>query len=465
VGHSLDESTRKSQIPTADAISPGWIAAPSPLTPTQWLICAVACLGFAFDQYESVMAALIVRPVLTTLGSMRAGTPEFNLWVGLFFFVPTAAGGIFGLLGGYLTDLLGRRRVLVWSILLYGFSACAASFAPSLTLLLILRCTTLIGVCVEYVAAVAWLAELFPNPKQRESVLGYSQASLAVGGLMMSGAYYLAVSYADRLPVFHGGHEPWRYILLSGLIPAIPLMIVRPFLPESPVWRDMKSKGTLKRPRLAELFQPALCKTTLLATLLMACTFALPYGALMHVPRIVPGLAELRTLAPRQVEQAVSGVYLLQELGSVTGRLIFAFLVIRIVSRRRLLRVFLGPALVLFPWLFFYAATRSLALLMFGVFCAQALFNGMYGFWGNYLPRVYPTHLRGTGESFAMNIGGRLIGVSAAVVTTQLSNVIRGTSVAARLAKSSGTTAVFILIVGLIASFWLREPEGDQLPE
>lgn len=102
---------------------------------------------------------------------------------------------------------------------------------------------------------------------------------------------------------------------------------------------------------------------------------------------------------------------------------------------------------------------------MFGVFCAQALFNGMYGFWGNYLPRVYPTHLRGTGESFAMNIGGRLIGVSAAVVTTQLSNVIRGTSVAARLAKSSGTTAVFILIVGLIASFWLREPEGDQLPE
>jgi predicted MFS family arabinose efflux permease len=465
VRNSLDESTRKSQITTADCYKPPMDSALAPLTPTQWLICAVACLGFAFDQYESVMSALIVRPVLTTLGNMRAGTPEFNLWVGLFFFVPTAAGGIFGLLGGYLTDLLGRRRVLVWSILLYGFSACAASLAPSLTLLLILRCTTLIGVCVEFVAAVAWLAELFPNPKQRESVLGYSQASLAVGGVMVSGAYYFAVTYADRLPVFHGGHEPWRYTLLSGLIPAIPLMIVRPFLPESPVWREMKSKGTLKRPSLAEPFQRGLRKTTLLAIVMVACTTALAEGALKHMPRVVPGLATVRVLSPQQMEQTVSTVYLVQELGSVTGRLVFAFLVIRIVSRRRLLRVFLGPALVLFPWLFFYAATRSLALLMIGVFCAQALFNGMYGFWGNYLPRAYPTHLRGTGESFAMNIGGRLIGVSAAVVTTQLSNVLPGASVAARLVKSSGATATFVLIVALIASFWLREPEGDQLPE
>src|SRR5438046_7379348 len=96
------------------------------LTPVQWLICGIACLGFAFDLYETLMTALIVRPVLSTLGNLRSGTPEFNLWVGLFFFLPGVAGGIFGLLGGYLTDLLGRRLVLVWSILLYAFSACAA---------------------------------------------------------------------------------------------------------------------------------------------------------------------------------------------------------------------------------------------------------------------------------------------------------------------------------------------------
>jgi len=41
-----------------------------------------------------------------------------------------------------------------------------------------------------------------------------------------------------------------------------------------------------------------------------------------------------------------------------------------------------------------------------------------FSYWGNYLPRVYPTYLRGTGESFAANIGGRMLGTSAALLTT-----------------------------------------------
>jgi predicted MFS family arabinose efflux permease len=445
--------------------SAAWTGPLPTLTAVQWVICSVAGLGFAFDLYESLMTALIVGPVLTTLGHLKAGTSEFNLWVGLFFFLPAVTGGIFGLFGGYLTDLLGRRRVLVWSILLYGFSACAASFANSLPILLVLRCTTMIGVCVEAIAAIAWLAELFPIAKQREAVLGYTQACYALGGLMVSGAYYLAVTYGERLPAIFGSHQPWRYTLLSGLIPAIPLMAVRPFLPESPIWRLRKSEGTLKRPSLAELFQPRMRQTTLLATLMMACTFAVPYGALQHTPRIVPGLVEKNHLPPQQVQKAVSTVFLVQESGSITGRLVFALLVTQIVGRRRLFLIFLGPALVVFPWLFFLVATDGLLLFKLGVFCAQALFNGLHSFWGNYLPRLYPTHLRGTGESFAMNIGGRVMGVSAALLTTQLSNVMPGTGAASRLAHSAGITAALVLVIAFLASFWLPEPRSSQLPE
>ena len=141
------------------------------LTPVEWTICAVAALGFAFDIYELLMLPLIVGPALTELGGIRPGSPEFNHWVGLLFYVPAVAGGVFGLLGGYLTDRFGRRSVLVWSILLYALSALAAGFAPSPEMLLFFRCTTFIGVCVEFVAAVAWLAELFPNPERREAVL------------------------------------------------------------------------------------------------------------------------------------------------------------------------------------------------------------------------------------------------------------------------------------------------------
>src|SRR5207249_2533721 len=160
--------------------------AASPLTVIQWVICAIAALGFAFDTYELLMLPLIVRPALMEIAKVRPGTPEFNTWVGILFYVPAVAGGIFGLLAGYLTDRLGRRRVLTWSILLYAGSAFAAGYATSMPMLLAMRCLTFIGVCVEFVAAVAWLAELFPNPKQRESVVGYTQAFSSIGGVMVT---------------------------------------------------------------------------------------------------------------------------------------------------------------------------------------------------------------------------------------------------------------------------------------
>src|SRR5437867_12484480 len=140
------------------------------LTATQYVICAVACLGFAFDTYELLVAPLVVGPALGRLANLKPGTPEFNFWFGLLFYVPALAGGLFGLIGGYLTDRLGRRRVLVWSILLYAFSAFAAGFSTSPLMLLILRSTTFIGVCVEFGAAAAWLAELCGNPNRPENV-------------------------------------------------------------------------------------------------------------------------------------------------------------------------------------------------------------------------------------------------------------------------------------------------------
>src|SRR5437870_9453134 len=101
------------------------------LTPVQWLICVIASIGFAFDIYELLMLPLILPPALLELvsASARPGTPEFEKWVAVMFFVPAAVGGVFGLLGGYLTDRLGRRRVLTWSILLYAVSAFLAGYS------------------------------------------------------------------------------------------------------------------------------------------------------------------------------------------------------------------------------------------------------------------------------------------------------------------------------------------------
>src|SRR5260370_38010216 len=91
----------------------------SRLTPVQWAICLVAAIGFAFDTYHILVLPLIVGPALLELGHLRPGTPEFNSWTGLLFYVPAVAGGVFGPSGGYFPGLLGRRRGGLCGILLF----------------------------------------------------------------------------------------------------------------------------------------------------------------------------------------------------------------------------------------------------------------------------------------------------------------------------------------------------------
>ena len=118
-----------------------------PFTTTQWLICVIASIGFAFDIYELLMLPLIIKPALAALGGvgpdgvplLLPGSKAFTNWARTLFFIPALVGGIFGLLGGYLTDRLGRRRVLTFSILLYAFAACAAGFSTNLWQLLVFR--------------------------------------------------------------------------------------------------------------------------------------------------------------------------------------------------------------------------------------------------------------------------------------------------------------------------------------
>jgi len=388
-----------------------------------------------------------------------------NAWVGYMLYIPAVAGGIFGLIGGYLTDLLGRRRVLVWSILLYAFSALAAGFATSVGWLLFWRCCTFVGVCVEFVAAVAWLAELFPEPKRRETIIGYTQAFGSLGGVMVTGAYYLIVTYEESFPAVRGAHEAWRYTLMSGVIPAIPLIVIRPFLPESPAWREKKAAGTLKRPSLGELFDPRFRQTTIVTTVMMACAFAAAFGAIQQVPRIVPGLPEVSGLARPAQQQVVSAVQSFQEFGGLSGRILLAFLAVRILSRRKLVRVFQVPGLILLPWVFLVAATTNVTLLQWGTFLVGMATIAQFSFWGNYLPRVYPVHLRGTGESFAANVGGRMIGTMAALVTVQLVSSMPGGSVPVRLAYASALVGTVAYVIGVAASFWLPEPKQAALPD
>ena len=461
---------------------------PRRFTATHWLIVSLAAIGFAFDIYELLMAQFIVRPAILELTGHKPGSPEFGNWATAIFYLPAVAGGIFGLLGGYLTDRLGRRRVLTWSILIYAFSAFAAGFSTSIGMLVFFRSTTFVGVCVEFVAAVAWLAELFSNPRQREQVLGYTQAFSSLGGLLVAGVFGLAGAYADQLPAivlpdwlnFWGGeikdgHAAWRYTLMSGIIPALPLIVIRPFLPESPVWAEKRAAGTLHRPSVGQLFSPALRQTTIITTIMFACSYGAAFGAIQQLPQIVPGVPDVRAEAeakpvpqrkPFEV-QKISTVGKVQEIGGLVGRFALAVLAVRIVSRRAVLRTFLWPGLIVVPLVFAVAPHYNLNALAVGAFLAGFFTVAQFSFWGNYLPRVYPVHLRGTGEGFAANIGGRLIGTSFAAVTSQISTRAfpEGSFPPLNVAYTAAGVALFVYLVGSIASFWLPEPAQEELPE
>lgn len=508
---------------------------PPRLTARQWLVCAVAAWGFLFDSYELLMLPLIVRPALAELGGIRPSTPEFTFWFGMLFYIPAIAGGTFGLLGGYLTDRFGRQRILTASIMLYAVSSFLSGFATSLTMLLVLRCLVFIGVCVEFVAAIAWLAEFFPEPRRREAILGTTQAFSSVGGLLVALAGGLASALAGARPITLLGwlvlpplsapsiglpealaflgridnpHADWRYTLMSGLLPALPLLLVRPFLPESPPWLKERRAGHLGRPSLTALFAPGLRRTTCLVTAMFTLSFAAAFGALQQAPQIVPGLPETRTAVadalnkrlpeerlatlraawiaqgrPEEeitqrlfaeqrriagpVEQGFAArAITFQEFGGIAGRCALAALAVWIVSRRRLLRCFLIPALVVLPTTFALAGTLSLPAFEYGLFLAGFVVIGQFSFWGNYLPRAYPLHLRGTGESFSANVGGRMLGSCFAALTQWLAAALpMAAAHPARVAYAAAGVAFVVTLANLIASRFLPEPVSQALPE
>jgi MFS family permease len=479
---------------------------------TRSLVLVVAAIGFLFDTYELLMLPVIARPALSELLQVPANNPLIGWWLGAMLWSAALSGGIFGLLGGFLIDRFGRKTVMVGSILLYSLSPLAAAFSTEAWQLLVFRCTTFIGVCVEFVAAITWLAELFQDKRSRELAIGWTQAFASVGGLLVTGANALTVKYALDLPALpieapFNPHASWRYTLITGLVPGVLILMLMPFVPESQAWLARKRAGTLRRPRFGELFAPGLARTTVVTTALSACAYAGAFGALQLTPaQVVPGLPQLaeqqQALAPLREEAVALNVKLnqtapgsperqellqqiaanrkqqmpydapitqmgnkaqfIQEIGGLTGRVLLAVLVVIIVSRRALLRTFLIPGLIAYPLTYYYLFRQEPDWFIFGLFLCGLCTVAQFSYFGEYLPKAFPLHLRGTGGSFATNVGGRMIGTSASLVTTALvAPLLPGTQFE-KVATAAAIVGGSVFLIGLLLSFFLPEPKPDE---
>jgi MFS family permease len=512
-------------------------AAPSRLgAVTRVLVVTIAAIGFLFDTYELLMFPVIgadsvgelirvnqdgsspgwlAELGLTSNPDLKRGSPptsaQVQAWAGTLLWVAALCGGAFGLLGGWLIDRLGRKTIMIASILMYSVSPVAAAFSTALWQLVLFRCTTFIGVCVEMVAAVTWLAELFDDKRTRELIIGWTLAAASLGGILVTEAYNFIVEAAKtpgHLPAlpFPAGHVPenvaWRFTLLTGLIPGAAILLLMPFVPESGVWRRKKQDGTLKRPSLAELFSPQLLRTTLVTTILSACGYAAAFGAIQLTPlQIAPGLpdvaaktaeadtaldrAKARVKAtagtPEEAEakaelakagkakaDAVQAVKVRrgnlqrwQELGGLAGRILLAVLLLFVPSRW-LIRLFLIPGVVLLPLTYFRLVSGDYQVFATAIFFCGLLTVAQFSFMSEFLPRVFPLHLRGTGGSFATNVGGRMIGTMAATLNTGWLYRLFDGSRQMQVAQAAGLIGFSVYLIALVASFWLPSPQKEE---
>jgi MFS family permease len=522
---------------------------PSALGPTtRVLVIIIACIGFLFDTYELLMFPVIgseavaelikVNPDGSSPGWLaelglrdspdlkRGVSPQskpVGLWAGRMLWIAALSGGVFGLLGGWLIDRLGRKTIMIASILAYSLSPVAAAYSTDLWQLMLFRCTTFIGVCVEMVAAVTWLAELFEDKRTREIVIGSTLATASLGGILVTEAYNLIVhaQTQGRLPellvllerAFPSGHVPgnvaWRFTLLTGLIPGAAILLLMPFVPESGVWKRKKREGTLKRPSFGELFSPALLRTTVVTTVLSACGYAAAFGAIQMTPlRIAAGLPDIVALTPESVKAAEAklrqtkedtpehaeaakqlaearkaaapqlkeaadaliarrgNIQRWQEIGGLTGRIVLAVLLLFVPSRI-LIRLFLIPGVVLFPVTYFHLVSADYVVFATAIFFCGLLTVAQFSFLSEFLPRVYPLHLRGTGGSFATNFGGRMIGTMAATLNTGFLSEMFDGPAPIQVAKAAGVIGGSVYLIALIASFLLPAPhaEGEKQAE
>src|SRR5207249_5307325 len=119
------------------------------------------------------------------------------------------------------------------------------------------------------------------------------------------------------------------------------------------------------------------------------------------------------------------------------------------ISRVTLLRLMQVPALVVLPVTYFLLFKDGGTTFLLAYFICGLLTVAQFSYFGEYLPKAFPLHLRGTGGSFATNVGGRMFGTGMAFVTTNLVAPMlarNGPLLPAHVAQAAGLLATTIAV-------------------
>jgi MFS family permease len=405
----------------------------------RWLVLAAAFLGWMFDGVEMGIFPLVARPALQSMipDSVMGQDQFVGLWMGritALFLVGAAAGGLgFGWLG----DRLGRVRAMVLSILTYSIFTGLCFFAQAPWQLGLLRFIAAFGMGGEWSLGVALVMEVWPSNK-RALMAGIIGIASNVGFLLIA---LLGLCF----PVTR---ESWRWIMIAGAAPALLALGIAWLVPESERWKAAVKQAAARPVR--EIISSGLLGKTLVGIALASVALIGTWGSVQWLPLWADQMTGGEVHAAKALTQILASV------GAIVGSLLGALMAGRF-GRRPAYFVLCLLSLGLCAWLFrginHYGATFLILVTLVGATTAA-----FYGWLPLYLPELFPTRVRATGQGLCYN-SGRILAAVGALTQGQLVAAYAGSYARA------GATLTLIYLAGL-AIIWLAPETKDKpLPE
>ncbi|HSI13063.1 MAG TPA: MFS transporter, partial [Chthoniobacter sp.] len=183
------------------------------VTKYQWLVLVIASAGWMFDTFEGQIFNIVRVDLLSDILRTTANDPLVKFWGDRMNAMFLLGGTLGGVLFGSLADRVGRRPVMIATILFYSIFSGLNYFATELWHIATLRFLMAMGAGGEWAVAAALVAEVFPSRAR-------AHASGIFHGLSVVGTWLATVA---GLAV--GTH--WRLAFLFGTLPALLTLWVR----------------------------------------------------------------------------------------------------------------------------------------------------------------------------------------------------------------------------------------------
>jgi SHS family lactate transporter-like MFS transporter len=329
-----------------------------------------------------------------------------------------AARPIGALIFGRLADRYGRRPVLMLNVLCFSAIELASAFAPSLTVMLVLR--TLYGVAMGGMWGVAFslVFEVIPV-NTRGLVSGILQQGYAVG-------YRIAAAVFALLFPSIG----WRGMFVIGALPVLLVPFIYFYVPESPVWREVAQQ----KQHTQDLFGAIAghWRTVISMIVLMTAFNFLSHGT----QDLYPTFLEVQHHLPTATVGLIAIIY---NIGAIIGGTTFGALSQRFGRRRTIVLA----ALLVLPIIPLWAFSSGVLGLTLGAFLIQIMVQGAWGVVPVYLNELSPEGVRGTLPGFVYQLGNLLAAANALQAT--IADAYRG-DYAIALALVAGVAAVVIAV-------------------